>query len=677
VSKDMVSDGAEFKFVIETRDDRIWFPENNIILRDSKTESRVLRVKTLNPVPVKKRVQIGIGGFGKTECIPHKVLEKYAVETWLGNRYSDKNTEFRLWSPVSSRAYLRLWKDGIEKDYEMKMNNNYFSVKIEGDLDGALYQYVMHRPDGDHISSDPWAYACSVNGEKSAVIDIRKTDPEGFRDYKKPSFSGYATDAIIYETHIRDISMSDDSGIKNKGKFLALSEKNTTVPGNPGILTGISHIRELGATHVHILPVMDFASVDETQGGYNWGYDPYSYFALEGSYSTEPHEPAGRIAEFKKMVKSLHEEGLRVVLDVVYNHTYSSVHSPLAETVPHYYYRLTDEGKFSNGSGCGNETASEHIMFRRHMYESMKFFIEEYRVDGFRFDLLALHDVDTMTYISNKLKEDHPDIILYGEPWNGGDSQLPEEKRFYKGMQRGLPISVFNDHFRNAVKGDTDGKEPGFGTGDLSVREEVIEGLKGAITGFAEAPLETVNYVTCHDNLTLVDKIRKLYPDISKDKEKKYNLLSNTIIMLGQGIPFIHGGVEFHRDKGGNHNSYNAPDEVNEYKWSDKMVYSDLYDKYRKLVNIRRELPCFRYRTKKEVEENIHFADNMPEGVISMYDRKYKVLVLINARDKGVTLNIPGKYRMLFRGYSGIRDIEVEDYFSLNGISAIVAARVR
>ncbi|MCK9225145.1 MAG: type I pullulanase [Candidatus Muirbacterium halophilum] len=675
ISKKQIATNTEFKFFVSDGVDERWFPDNNIVLKKQNELSNIFFIKTLKKLKPEIKYSVNITGLVQKTAIPYSMLDNYKFDDWLGYRVDKEKTIFRLWSPVSKKAFVRLFEDKSNfKDIEMIKKDNIFELIIKKDLKGKFYQYKMLQYEKEVITADPWCYFSGINGEKSFVGDLKSTDTDEFLNNKRPSYNKNIQNIILYEAHIRDLTVSKNSGVTKKGMFLGFGQKDTFLPDNKNIKTALSHIKELGITHIHILPVMDFASVDETKGGYNWGYDPSSYFALEGSYSEFPEDPNSRVSEFKQMISSIHEKGIGVILDVVYNHTFSGLDSSLSKTVPYYYYRISDKMEFGNGSGCGNETASEHFMFKKHIIDSMIFFVQEYKIDGFRFDLMALHDVHTMYEIEEKLNKVFPEVIIYGEPWNGGPSLLSENLKFYKGKQRGRKISVFNDSFRNAIKGDTDGMGKGYITGDYSKKNDVINGLFGAINEFAQYPSETINYVTCHDNLTLTDKIKKIYPNATLEEISKRATLANTFVMFAQGIPFIHSGVEILRSKDLNHNSYNAGDKVNAIKWEDKEKYFKVFTYYQEIIKLRKELNCFKYKDKKEILTNMKILDT-PTHIIGIEYIDCDILLFFNVSETGTTINHKGNYKVLLNGLYSNSSKNMKNYITLPGLSALMLKR--
>lgn len=532
---------------------------------------------------------------------------------------------------------------------------------VSGDLKGRYYTFRLQMGSATVEVMDPYAIGAGVNGNRALIVDMRETNPEGWESHKRPPF-GRITDAVIYEIHVRDISTHPSSGIKNKGKFLAFTETGTTGPN--GVKTGIDHLKELGVTHVHLLPPFDFASVDEKRSDqFNWGYDPKNFNVPEGSYATDPDGTA-RITEFKQMVKALHEAGIRVVIDVVYNHT-SVGASPFEQIAPYYYYRYDATGRLANGSGTGNETASERPMMRKYIVDSVKFWAKEYMVDGFRFDLMGLHDIETMRQVRQALDAIDPSIIVYGEPWTGGASPYDASLRMGKGKQKGMNIAVFNDNIRNAIKGDNDGVRRGFATGAEGETGAIKRGVVGSIdyaeyvSDFTLHPGESINYVSSHDNLTLWDKIARSNPDDSEEDRIKMDLLSQAIIFTSQGVPFMQGGEEMLRTKGGNHNSYRSPDSVNQLDWNRKVEYNEVFQYYKGLIELRRAHPAFRMTTAQQVKKHLIFLEDLPSNTVAFRLKgnangdKWKEIVVVynpNRREVEVALPLSGQWEVAAQG---------------------------
>lgn len=550
----------------------------------------------------------------------------------------DGGTHWRLWSPEAEAARVTIYPSGLntpaEKTIDMsRSEGGTWVASVPEKLYGKFYTFAI-RHDGKWLKETPgvWAKAVGTNGERAAIIDMSLTDPEGWRNDKGPAIS-HINDAVIYEMHHRDFSIDPSSGIVNKGKFLALTEPDTSNP--TGEATGIDHLKELGVTHVHILPSYDYNSVDEANlpaNQYNWGYDPLNYNVPDGSYSTNPSDPGTRVREMKEMVKSLHDNGIGVIMDVVYNHTADNDGSNFSLTAPGYYYRHRPDGSYSDASGCGNETASERQQMRDFIINSVKYWAKEYHIDGFRFDLMAIHDIETMNQVAAALKEINPDIFVYGEGWTAGDSPLPVEQRALKENVSKMPqIAVFSDDIRDAIKGHyTDAADRGFATGKPGLEETVKIGIVGATDHpqvdyskganskfpYAAAPTQVINYVSCHDDLMLTDKLRKSMHDATDAERKRAARLAQTIVFTSQGTPFMFAGEEVFRDKKGVHNSYRSPDSINAIDWNLKHANAAQMDYYKELIKLRKGHPAFRMTTSGDVARHLKFDKTQP-GVIS------------------------------------------------------------
>lgn len=586
--------------------------------------------------------------------------------------YKPEQSVFTLWAPTASKARLNLYSSGEggepEEQLDMEMaDDGTWRVSIDRDLKGSFYTFQIEK-DGNWLDETPgiWAKAVGINGNRAAIIDWNETNPEGWESDRAPELKMYS-DIILYELHHRDFSVAPNSGIKNKGKFLALTETGTKTP--EGEASGIDHLKELGVTHIHILPSFDFATVDETRledNDYNWGYDPKNYNVPDGSYSTDPANPVVRIREFKEMVKSLHQNGLRIVLDVVYNHTASTDQSNFNLTVPGYFYRQNPDGSYSNGSGCGNETASERDMVRHYIIESVKFWAKEYHIDGFRFDLMGIHDIETMNRLREELQKIDPTIFIYGEGWVAGDSPLPVEKRAVRdNVSQMEGIAVFCDDFRDGVRGSTfDEKHPGYASGNINGNYEPVKfgvvggtqhpqvdynGLLYSSGPYAAAPSQIVNFVACHDGYCLVDKLKlSVEGDHAADELLPIDKLVHTIMLTAQGVPFIRGGEEVMHDKKGEPNSFRSPDSINEIDWSLKAKNRDLFDYIKGLIALRKAHPAFRIPTVEGLQEWLHFLDTGDSGVIAYTLGEYangdewkEILVAYNGNRHEAEINIP------------------------------------
>ena len=546
---------------------------------------------------------------------------------------SDNGTSFRLWSPKAQEAKVNIYTQGRGGKPVMVLpmvhhpENGTWTASVPEKLYGYFYTFqILH--DGKWLNETPgvWAKAVGVNGERAAIIDLASTNPKDWDQDKGPIVDNF-TDVIIYEMHHRDMSMHPSSGIANKGKFLALTEKGTLSPDS--LATGIDHLKELGITHVHILPSYDYNSVDEANlqlNTYNWGYDPLNYNAPEGSYSTNPSDPATRIREMKEMIKALHDAGIGVIMDVVYNHTAGNDDSNFELTAPGYYHRHRDDGSYSDASGCGNETASDLKQMQDFIVNSTKYWADEYHIDGFRFDLMAIHDIETMNRVAAELKEVNPSIFVYGEGWTAGDSPLPVEQRALKeNVSEMTDIAVFSDDLRDAVKGHyTNASDRGFATGKPGLEETVKIGIVAATAHpqvdfskgnnskfpYASSPEMIVNYVSCHDDLSLTDKLKKSMEGLPEEDMREAAKLAQTIVFTSQGTPFMFAGEEVWRDKKGVHNSYKSPDSINAIDWRNKALYNDQFAYYQGLIKLRKDHPAFRMTTAEDIARNLVF-DNI------------------------------------------------------------------
>ena len=616
--------------------------------------------------------------------------------------YTPEQSVFTLWAPSADRVRLNLYASGEggdpEEQVEMeKAGYGTWRVHIDRDLKGSFYTFQIEK-NGKWLNETPgiWAKAVGINGNRAAVIDWNETNPEGWESDRSPELKMYS-DIILYELHHRDFSIAPDSGIENKGKFLALTETGTKTP--EGEATGLDHLKELGVTHIHILPSFDFATVDETkldENHYNWGYDPKNYNVPDGSYSTDPANPVVRIREFKEMVKSLHQNGFRIVLDVVYNHTASTDHSNFDLTVPGYFYRQNADGSYSNASGCGNETASEREMVRHYIIDSVKFWAREYHIDGFRFDLMGIHDIETMNRLRSELLEIDPTIFVYGEGWVAADSPLPFEQRAVKenvGQMEG--IGVFNDEFRDGLKGSTfDEQEPGYASGNINGHFEPVKygivggtdhpqvdygGLLYCNAPYAGAPSQMINFVSCHDGYTLVDKLKlSVQGDHAADELIPIDKLVHTVLLTAQGIPFIRSGEEIMQDKQGEPNSYKSPDSINRIDWSLKAKNREVFDFIRGLIALRKAHPAFRIPTVEGLQQWLRFMDTGDSGVIAYTLGEYanndewkEILVAYNGNRHEAEIGIPeGEWNVVCR--NGQIDPEGKD--RLPGGSVKIAA---
>lgn len=567
--------------------------------------------------------------------------------------YQQGMTEFRLNAPTG--ATLRIYDNGSDtkaaKTVKMKKTSNgEWVATVKGNLKGKFYTFDT----GNGECPGLFAKAVCVNGDRAAIVDMTDTNPEGWANDVRPSLKS-PCDLVIYELHHRDFSIDESSGLVNKGKFLALAEPKA-----------IDYLKRLGVNAIHILPSFDFASVDETrldQPQYNWGYDPKNYNVPEGSYATDPYEPTRRIKEFKTMVMALHKAGIRVILDVVYNHTFNIKNSNFQRISPDYYYRKTADGRYSDGSGCGNETASEKPLMRTYMIESVKYWVNEYHIDGFRFDLMGVHDIETMNQIRHEVNNIDPSIYIYGEGWSAGSCAYPTEKLAMKANAQKLDgIGAFSDEMRDALRGPfSDDHKGGFLAGVSGLEESIKFGIVGAIqhpqvdmtkvnyskAPWTNSPSQMVSYVSCHDDMCLTDRLRTSMPGINTDELIRLDLLAQTAVFTSQGVPFMLCGEEMLRDKKGVANSFRSPDNINHLDWNNLKKYPEVFDYYSGLIALRKAHPAFRLGNAEAVRQHLEFL-SAPSGVVAFRLKNHaggdawkNIVVILNANRTPQTINIP------------------------------------
>ena len=593
--------------------------------------------------------------------------------------YAPDHTFFSVWSPEADSVMVYLYAEGEGGEPTMSkrlkpQKDGSWTGKIKGNLDGLFYTFRI-KQDGKWYEETPgiFAKAVGINGQRGAILDMHKTNPEGWADDKRPELR-QLNDAIIYEMHWRDFSAHLNGNFQYPGKFLCLTEEH--VQSAEGLALGIEHLKELGVTHIHILPSYDYGSIDEkgafsearvlesgaAEGGnYNWGYDPKNYNVPEGSYSTNPYDPACRIREMKEMVKACHQAGIRVVLDVVFNHTYNVDGSAFTNTCPGYFYRTTEDGQLGNASGCGNETASERPMMRKFMIESCKYWLEEYHIDGLRFDLMGIHDIQTMNDIRHMADQIDPTILIYGEGWSAGSVQLPYDRLAMKANTKQLDrIAAFSDDMRDALRGPFSDDHVGAFLAGLPGHEESIKfGLVGAIDypqinmdavnysseAWANQPAQMIAYISCHDDMCLVDRLRASAGVKDDEETARLDMLAQTAVLTSQGIPFIFCGEEVMRDKKGVHNSFCSPDEINAIDWSLKAKNQRVFKYYADLIAFRKGHPAFHMGDAELVRKNVRFAEAEDCVVVYLIDGKdvndSNFIVILNANRKPVTVDVP------------------------------------
>jgi pullulanase len=576
----------------------------------------------------------------------------------LGIHFNNKETIFKVWAPVATEVVLRLYEsseggEAISTHQLSKLNDGVWQINITKNIKDKYYTFqVLNEGKWSLETPDIYVKAVGVNGKRGMIVDLQETNPINWENDKRPILNRF-TDIIIYESHVRDISISDNSGIKHKGKFLGFTEKGTN--SKEGISTGLDHMKELGITHIHLLPSFDFNSIDESKlelNNYNWGYDPVHYNVPEGSFSTDPYNGKVRIKEFKQMVQSLHENGIRVILDVVYNHT-AHLNTSFNQFAPGYFYRHKADGSYSDASACGNETASERAMMRKFIIESVVYWAKEYHLDGFRFDLMGILDIETMNQVSEALHKVDPTIFIYGEGWTAGTSPLAENLRAVKKNTDKLKkIAAFSDDIRDGLRGPFNNtKQSGFVSAVKGTAESVKFGIVASTqhpqvdysqvnhskASWAAEPYQTINYVSCHDDPTLFDRLAESNLGSTEADLIKMDKLAQTVVLTSQGIVFLHSGAELLRTKNGVHNSYKSPDSINQIDWSRKTKYKEVFDYYKGLVSLRKTHPAFRMPSTKMIQEHLRFIDTADELFIAYKisgyangDQWKEILVLLN-----------------------------------------------
>ncbi|MBQ4068335.1 MAG: type I pullulanase [Lachnospiraceae bacterium] len=603
----------------------------------------------------------------------------------LGATYTSEKTTFKLWAPTALRVNLKIYDHGSAAEDEAgkwplqtsdatKDETGVWTFEVEGDLKNKYYTYLVEVNGKVNEVCDPYARTTGANGKRAMVVDLDDTDPEGWENDKSPNAGMSYTDAIIYELHVRDLSIDEESGVRDewKGKFLGLTETGTK--NSEGISTGLDHMKDLGITHVHLLPSYDFGSIDETMTEqekaanpdkqFNWGYDPVNYNVPEGSYSTNPYDGNVRVTEMKKMVQTLHQNNINVIMDVVYNHVYNAGDFCFNNTVPNYFSRTNADGSYSNGSGCGNDTASERVMVRKYIVDSVKYWADEYHIDGFRFDLVGLLDAETINMVVNEVHKTHPNVIFYGEGWTMGTAVEPSNTIMatQQNASHTPNFAYFSDTFRDFIKGKNDEVSWGFIQGATEGDPTgTLMNCFTANTSWIQNPTQVINYASCHDNYTLKDKINATTKNQSEANRIKMNNLAASMYMLAEGIPLIHAGEEMLRTKVDNqgniiHNSYNVPDYVNSLKWGDlsSTDYQNVRDYYKGLIEFRKNHAALRLTTKTEVNSNVEsiyvdddtvmfkingkasIADEVADEIVIIYNRG-KSAKNVSIYDKGAS----------------------------------------
>ena len=683
--------------------------EKEVAIKTVNGKGAIFTIETEEPLELSKRYHIMFDGYAYEITMPdyYGTPEFEAAYTYngddLGANWTKDATTFRVWAPTADTVAVNLYKSGdssaddfIESVPMTTDANGTWVATKSGDLNGVYYTYAVTL---DEKSSkvaeacDPYARATGVNGERAMVIDLESTNPEGWEEDKNPNADKTFNDAIIYELHIRDLGTHESSGITNAGKYLSLTEHGTKTAG--GAVTGVDHMKDLGITHVHILPMYDYGSVDETKlenNQFNWGYDPVNYNVPEGSYSTDPYNGEVRVKEVKQMVQSLHQDGVSVIMDVVYNHVFDAEKFCFNKIVPNYFTRVTPNGIYSNGSACGNDTASERAMVKKYIVDSVLYWATEYHIDGFRFDLVGLIDTETINAVMEAVHAVRPDVVFYGEGWTLGtevtkdgymmttqnnSTQVPGFAFFSDTIRDGLRGSVFNTGERGYVSG-------------ASKLESLIEScFVGQAGTWCTTPAQAINYASCHDNNTLYDRLRLSNPDASQEDLIKMNNLSAAVYMTAQGIPFVHAGEEMLRTKVNpdgsfNENSYNSSDEVNNIKWDtlEDSVYADVVDYYKGLIAFRKAHPVLRLTNAEDVAKYVSVVDVEEANVTAFHisggpdgETAESIYIVFNPNNESKEITLPeGKWHVCINGEkAGTESLKkVSDKVTVDAISALV-----
>ena len=619
----------------------------------------------------------------------------------LGATWTAEKTTFRVWAPTADAVRVNLYESGTEGTEDLieqltmtpDVNGTWVAEK-EGDLNGTYYTYEVDVIGETREACDPYARATGVNGKRAMVIDLDSTDPEGWENDVDPHYDNEITDAVIYELHIRDLSVDESSGIQNKGKYLGVIETGTT--NAAGVPTGLDHIKSLGVTHLHLLPSYDYGSVDESKldiPQFNWGYDPVNYNVPEGSYSTDPYNGAVRVAEFKQMVQGLHENGISVVMDVVYNHVYSADSFCFNQIVPRYFSRVNENGSYSSGSGCGNDTASERSMVSKYIVDSVKYWADEYHIDGFRFDLVGLIDTETMNTVIEEVHKTHPNVIFYGEGWTMSTTMTKEGYELTTQTNSTLvpEFAFFSDTLRDALKGNVfNNTEKGYVSGVAAYSSTINQCFVGA-PNWCKSPTQTINYSSCHDNNTLYDRITISTPNASVEDRIRMNNLAAAITMTSQGIPFIHAGEEMLRSKplpdgGYDHNSYNNTDAVNSLKWDDlnQAEYQTVFSYYQGLIAFRAAHPALRMTSAEEVSQQITKLEGLEFGITGFHiapgsnGEENEFVVIFNPKTSAITVDLPrGEWEIYISGQTAGTEVlgTAKGGVEVEPISAMVLVR--
>jgi len=597
----------------------------------------------------------------------------------LGVTYSKEETTFKLWAPTANQIKIEILLRHLVTYELIRGDKGVWTLTLAGDLELATYSYLVKVNGQWNQATDPYAIASTPNHKRSIIIDTEKTKIALHKE-QLPPLTSY-TDAIIYEVHVRDFSTHPNSGIKQVGKFLGMCEQGTRT--KQGTLTGLDYLADLGVTHLQFLPIADFGSVDEDNpfDYYNWGYDPVQFNVPEGSYASNISDPYARILELKQMIAKLHERGLRIIMDVVYNHMYDRLSSPFEKIVPNYYFKLGPDGEISNGSFCGNDLDSMRPMYRKFVIDSTKMWIQNYGVDGFRFDLMGILDIETMNLIATECQALDASVMIYGEGWNMPSLTPDSLKATIENHEKMPTVAHFNDQFRRSIKGspfETELEDRGFGLGNTNKINQVMEALVGK--PFNE-PSMSINYIECHDNLTLFDRIQSSLQTESLSIRVKRQKLMNALILIAQGIPFLHAGQEFNRTKKGDPNSYRSPDIINRLDWDLKDDYQDCVNYVKDMIQLRKDIKAFRFNTRTEIDRHvrctIHEHRIIEYHIIDCkaYSPYEEIKIYINSSLEPMMIEFEEKYQLLADGKGRYPIEKLDNQFTVEGVELIVLAK--
>jgi pullulanase, type I len=619
---------------------RIWGSEGDVVIAEAvKGEKWQYILTPDSPLELTREYKISYDGNEYKVTMPNIYSTDAFEEEYtytgddLGAQWSPEATRFRVWAPTADEVFLNLYASGTDGTDDLLEQlamtadaNGTWTIEKEGDLNGTYYTYTAVINGEEREACDPYARTTGVNGKRAMVIDLASTNPQGWETDSDPNGGGAYNDAIIYELHVRDLSSDPGSGIENVGKFLGLTETGRQTSG--GMATGLDHIKELGVTHLHLLPVYDYGSVDEAnleKTQFNWGYDPVNYNVPEGSYSTDPYNGEVRVREMKQMVKTLHDNGISVIMDVVYNHVQSAGDFCFNRLVPGYFSRIDENGAYSNGSGCGNDTASERSMVRKYIVDSVKYWADEYHIDGFRFDLVGLLDTQTVNQIVEEVHRDHPNVIFYGEGWTM-DTAVTKEGIVMATQVNSTEtpgFAYFSDTIRDALKGSVFDTSLGYVSGAEGLEDTIRQCFMG-LTDWCTTPAQTVNYASCHDNLSMMDRLTRSALSSPRADKIRMNNLAAAIYLTSEGIPFMQAGEEMLRTKMKtdgtfDENSYASPDYVNSLKWDtlDQEEYRQVFEYYKGLIAFRKAHGALRLTNAQDVEQNVIPVEGLPANVVA------------------------------------------------------------